>query len=75
MSLCTRNRWTAGTSSTVKETQCSKEINDMLQKMNAERAKQDTMWSSVEQTASRSSYTEGNSNVNQAVQPGSAYHK
>lgn len=49
MSLCTRNRWTAGTgsgSSIPKQTtQESKEMEDKFKKMMADRAKQDTIWS------------------------------
>jgi hypothetical protein len=55
MSLCTRNRWTAGTgssSSTFKNQNQDKnqeakgnEMEDKLKKMMADRAKQDNLWS------------------------------
>lgn len=45
MSLCTRNRWTAGTSCSKKETVNSKELDNKLKDLMAERNKIDTMWS------------------------------
>ena len=47
MSLCTRNRWGTGSSSTssyVPKNQEAKDMEDKLKKMMAERTKQDTIW-------------------------------
>jgi len=65
MSLCTRNRWTAGTGSSSyasknqnqdKEAK-SNEMEDKFKKMMADRAKQDNIWTqpSFEQTKSSES--------------------
>lgn len=71
MSLCTKNRWTAGTSCTQKETNNSKELDTKLKDLMNERNKIDSMLSS----SSTCSYKEGNSNVNQVIHPNLAYHK
>jgi hypothetical protein len=46
MSLCTRNRWTAGTSSSNSGTNdnAKKEIEEKLKKIKEERDKMDTIW-------------------------------
>jgi len=48
MSLCTRNRWGTGSSSSCggssSKTDESKKMDDKLKQMMAERAKQDTRW-------------------------------
>lgn len=69
MSLCTRNRWTAGISCTPKETVNIKELDTKLKDLMAERNKIDSMW------VNRDSYKEENSNVSQVIQTNSVYHK
>jgi hypothetical protein len=44
MSLCTRNRWTAGINCSQKETVNSKELDNKLKDLMDERNKIDTMW-------------------------------
>jgi hypothetical protein len=45
MSLCTRNRWGTGVSSSSNtRSDTDKEMEDKLKKMKDERSKQDTMW-------------------------------
>jgi len=57
--LCTRNRWGTGScSSYTPKTQESKEMEDKLKKMMADRAKQDTMWLEQPQKISNSANKE-----------------
>jgi len=55
MSLCTRNRWGTGSSSSSTKSDIDKEMENKLKKMQEERSKQDTMWQSVVTTNSSSS--------------------
>ena len=47
---CTLNRWGTGTCPTPKLTQETKEMDERLKKMQAERESQDKMWNCIETT-------------------------
>ena len=44
MSFCTRNRWGTGSCSSYNRSEIDKEMENKLKKMQEERNKQDTMW-------------------------------
>jgi hypothetical protein len=59
MSLCTRNRWgTGSSSSSTKSTKSDidKEMENKLKKMQEERSKQDTMWTQTATTTESKPY-------------------
>lgn len=53
MSLCTRNRWGTGSSSSNSRSEIDKEMENKLKKMQEERVKQDTMWTQTTTTESK----------------------
>jgi len=53
MSSCTRNKWGPGIQSTNKnDSSANKEMEEKLKKLQQERDKQDTMWSTTNNTTS-----------------------